>query len=62
MTFAEQLKSHRQRLGLTQSEVADALEVSARVHWDWENGRTFPPKVMQEGVLARLEKLKIKKD
>jgi transcriptional regulator with XRE-family HTH domain len=38
MTFAEQLKSQRQRLGLTQSEVADLLEVSAS--WTKRNGKS----------------------
>ncbi len=54
MTFADQLKSHQQRLGLTQAELAAFLEVSPRVVWDWMNGKA-PPKLTQEGALARLK-------
>ena len=58
MTFAEQLKTHRKRLGLTQSGLAALLEIPARTHWEWESGKTEPPKIAQEGALARLEKVK----
>lgn len=53
MNFAETLKSERQRLGLTQAEVAVALGVKPRTIWEWENA--VPPlAVTQEGALARL--------
>lgn len=58
MTFAEQLKSHRQLLGLTQSEAAALLEIPARTHWGWESGKTTPHAITQEGALARLTKAK----
>ena len=58
MTFAEQLKSHRQLLGLTQSEAAALLEIPARTHWEWESGKTTPHAITQEGALARLTKAK----
>lgn len=55
MILAEQLKKHRKRLGLTQAEVADLLDVSKRTYEYWENGRV-PLKVTQEGVLNRLRR------
>lgn len=58
MTFSEQLKAHRQRLGLTQSEAAAVLEIPARTHWEWESGKTTPHAITQEGALARLSKAK----
>ena len=57
MTFAQKLKNHRNRLGLTQVEAAALLEVSKRTYEYWEKGRV-PLKVTQEGVLARLTSLK----
>jgi len=58
MTFPEKLKAHRQRLGLTQAELAALLEVPARTHWEWESGKTTPYAITQEGALARLTKAK----
>lgn len=60
MTFAEELKKQRTRLRMSQPELAKLLEVSARVHWDWESGKTEPYKITQEGALARLKKAKTK--
>ena len=58
MTFAEQLKAHRQRLGLTQSEAAALLDVPARTYWEGESGKTTPHAITQEGAIARLSKAK----
>ena len=55
MGFPEQLKSHRERLGLTQAELALFLEVSPRAVWQWEKGK-LPHILTQEGALARLTK------
>ena len=65
MTFAEKLKKERDRLGLTQPEFQalfskDKKPPSQRVLWNWENGTVEPFEVTQEGVLARLRKLKKK--
>lgn len=60
MKFAGQLKEHRKRLGLTQPQTAAILNVSARVHWEWEAGKTEPYAITQEGALARLKKAKPK--
>jgi transcriptional regulator with XRE-family HTH domain len=54
MTFSERLKSARTRLGITQSEMAALLGVSARVYWDWESGKTEPAEITQEGAMARV--------
>ena len=63
MTFANKLKKERKRLGLTQAGLAalfakDPKPPSVRVLWDWESGKVEPFTVTQEGILARLEKLK----
>ena len=61
MSFADTIKSERKRLGLTQSEAALLLMLPFRTYWDWENGKTEPIDVTQEGVLARFKKAKVKK-
>lgn len=60
MSFAEQIKAERQRLGLTQTEAAGLLEVSPRAIWQWEAGKE-PITLTKEGALARLRKAKAKK-
>lgn len=61
MGFASQLKSERTRLGLRQPEAAALLELPDRTYWEYENGKTVPHAIAQEGALARLAKLKSKK-
>tara|TARA_S200002703_G_C3722440_1_gene221935 strand:- start:384 stop:584 length:201 start_codon:yes stop_codon:yes gene_type:complete len=66
MTFANKLKKERERLGITQPELAalfknDSKPISQRVLWNWEHGTVEPFNVTQEGVLARLKKLKKKR-
>jgi transcriptional regulator with XRE-family HTH domain len=56
MTFAQQLRTERQRLGLTQAEAAALLAVSKRALEQWEAGERTPLPVAQEGTLARLAK------
>jgi transcriptional regulator with XRE-family HTH domain len=60
MDFPEQLKAQRERLGLTQAELAGFLDVSPRAVWQWEKG-TLPHALMQEGALARLSKAKTRR-
>ena len=57
MTFPEQLKVQRERLGLTQAELASFLDASPRAVWQWEKG-TLPHVLTQEGAIARLSKAK----
>jgi len=59
MNFPDQLKTHRERLDFTQSELASFLQVSPRAVWQWENG-VVPHILTQEGALARLKKAKKK--
>ena len=60
MTFSERLKAERKRLGITQAQAAKLLDVSARVHWEWEKGTTTPYAITQEGALTRLKQAKPK--
>ncbi len=54
MTFAEKLKAHQKRLGLTQAEIAELLDVSPRAVWQWMQGDE-PIAIAKEGALARLK-------
>lgn len=61
MSFADQLKRERTRLGLTQAEIAAALETGLRTYQVWERDddpKRKPHVLTQEGALARLRKLK----
>ncbi len=58
MDFAEQLRTEHHRLGLTQAQVADLLEVSFEIVSKWERELSAPAKITQEGALARLRKPK----
>lgn len=59
MTFADQLKAERERLGITQAQAAALIEVSARVYWEWEHAKTTPYKVTQEGAIVRFNKTQL---
>jgi transcriptional regulator with XRE-family HTH domain len=61
MSFADQLKQERERLGLTQAQAASLLSIAKRTYCDWEYGITTPPEVAKEGALARLRKAKPRK-
>lgn len=61
MDFAAKLLAERKRLGLRQPEVAAALELPDRTYWEYENAKTVPHVIAQEGALARLKNLKPKK-
>jgi len=56
MNFAAALKSRRQRLGLTQSEAAELLDVSASWVDKAERQIRTPITITQEGALARLSR------
>jgi len=60
MTFAEQLKAERGRIGLTQAEAAALLEISPRTLWTWEKGEE-PTTIEREGAIAILKRTKVKK-
>lgn len=57
-TFAEQLKAARERLGLTQSEAALVVDMSAEWISKCERALTIPPAISQEGALERLRAAK----
>jgi len=57
MSFADKLKTERQRLSLTQAEAAAILEVSKSALEKWEAAQKTPKLLMQEGALARLARL-----
>ena len=57
MTFAQQLRAEQSRLGMTQPDLAAALEVSERTISHWLTGSREPLAVAVEGVLARLARL-----
>jgi transcriptional regulator with XRE-family HTH domain len=59
MTFPEKLRHHRQRLGITQSQLAEILGVSFGAVSKWERGLNLPAEIAQEGAVARLEKLPV---
>jgi transcriptional regulator with XRE-family HTH domain len=61
MTFAEQLRAARKRLGLTQAELATLLGVSFEGVSKWERGLSEPSRITQEGALARLKRHKKRK-
>lgn len=61
MSFAEAIRKERKRLGLNQSEAAALLEVSFEAVSKWERGLSEPPKITQEGALARLLAMKGRK-
>jgi transcriptional regulator with XRE-family HTH domain len=57
LMFCESLKNEQLRLGLTQPQLAELLDVSPRVIWKWLNEDENPPSpITQEGALARLAK------
>ncbi len=58
MIFADQLKSERKRLGLTQAQAASLLSISKRTYCDWEYSVTTPAEVTQEGVQERFRTAK----
>ena len=42
MTFGEKFRTEREKLGLTQQEVADSLGINRRMITRYENGISFP--------------------
>lgn len=54
MSFADQLKTERDRLGLTQAGAEALLGLGKGQITAWETGRNVPHRWMQEGALARL--------
>ena len=58
MSFADQLKTERKRLGLTQAEADAVLDTCKGQVAAWESERNTPHILTQEGVLQRLRATK----
>jgi len=58
MSFSDQLKSERKRLGLTQAGADAVLETCKGQVAAWESERNTPRVLTQEGALARLRNRK----
>ena len=56
LPFSSALKQARNRIKLTQKEAAALLETPPRTYWEWENEKTTPSAIAQEGALARLSR------
>jgi DNA-binding transcriptional regulator YiaG len=52
--FAEQIKQHRERLGLTQSRLAQILSVTGQTVYLWESDKSKPSAMAQEMILSKL--------
>lgn len=61
MTFADQLRAERARLGYSQEKLAEKLGVSFECVSKWERGLSKPFDVTIEGALARLKRVRSKK-
>lgn len=59
--FADRLKKARTKAGMTQTEIAKVLGVTGERISEWERERRTPKPLTQEGILARLKKLKPRK-
>ena len=65
-TFAEKLERERVRLAMSKMAFyavfeRDAQPVAARTFGGWCRGDLEPPTVVQEGVMARLKRMKKKR-
>ena len=58
MSFADQLKTERDRLGLTQAGAEALLGLGKGQITAWETGRNVPHRWMQEGALRELRAIK----
>ena len=58
MKFADQLKSERKRLGLTQAGADAVLDTCRGQIAAWESGRNKPHVLTQEAALTRLRNRK----
>lgn len=58
MSFSDQLKTERKRLGLTQAGADAVLETCKGQVAAWESERNTPHVLTQEGALARLRTAK----
>ena len=57
MTKENEFKAARKRLGLTQQELSERLEIPKRTIEDWEGGRRNPPEWVKKLVLEKMESM-----
>lgn len=55
MTFSEELKRWRKRMGYTQAEAAEVLDVKLRTYEGWEFGRHQPIDMVLRMVRATIK-------
>jgi DNA-binding XRE family transcriptional regulator len=58
MTFGEELKEKRNKLGWSQVSTAEFLDVSRATYVKWEDGSEDPGKLKKAGAIAILAKAK----
>lgn len=54
-SFCEQVKGHRRRLKMTQSQIAGVIGYSVHSIQSWELGRTIPKKITRQAILQKLD-------
>lgn len=55
MNFSKILKQERKKINLTQSELAEILNVSDKTISSWENGRSYPDIIMLKSLASALK-------
>ena len=60
-TFGQKLRALREARNLGQKEASEALGVTYGSYRNWEYDRNTPTELLQEGVLAKFEKVEPKK-
>ena len=58
MSFADQIRAERARLGISQTMAEQLLKLGKGQITAWETGRNTPHRWMQEGCLRELRLLK----
>jgi DNA-binding XRE family transcriptional regulator len=58
LSFAETVRFHRIRLGMTQSEAAKDFGIALRTLQTWESGERKPNLITQRVVIACLESMR----
>jgi DNA-binding transcriptional regulator YiaG len=58
MSFSDQIRDERKRIGLTQAGAGAVLDTCRGQVAAWESGRNTPHVLTQEGALARLRNRK----
>jgi DNA-binding transcriptional regulator YiaG len=52
-----EFKAARKRLGMTQQELSEKLEIPKRTIEDWEGGRRNPPEWVKKLVLEKIDSM-----